>query len=126
MKRISAALLFIALAQGQAPRTMAGRIRIEKTPAGTLRFYPAEIVAWAGDQIHWFNATGEIHEPGVIRKDGRFVAFLEEPLAAGAVSAVFSPLARIDRDDKQIAFTIHYVCGRHRGEQGVIQVIPTP
>jgi plastocyanin len=91
-----------------------------------MRFSPAEVVTWAGDQVHWFNETGELHEPGVIRNDGTFVAFLEEPVAAGAASSVFSSLPRLNKENKQIAFTIHYVCGRHRNEQGAIQVIPAP
>jgi len=91
-----------------------------------VRFSPPELVAWAGDQIHWFNDTSDLHEPGVIRQDGTFVSFLEEPVATRATSAVFSPFARIDKNNQQIPFTIRYVCGRHRGEQGAIQVIPTP
>ena len=126
MKLFLAVLLLTVFAQGQAPRSIAGRIRIEKATAGTSRFSPAEVVAWSGDQIHWYNDTAEPHEPGVLRKDGSFVAFLEEPVAAGAASGVFSSLARIDDSKKQIAFTIHYVCGRHRSEQGTIQVIPAP
>ena len=126
MQPLLAAVLLAAFASGQAPRSIAGRIRVERNPSGAARFGPAEVVAWAGDPIHWFNDTAESHEPGIIRKDGTFVAFLEEPLLPGTVSAVFSPMARIDDKQNQIAFTIHYVCGLHRGEQGVIQVIPTP
>ena len=126
VKSTFAAILLAALAQSQSPRPIAGRIRIEKSDAGAVRFTPTEIVAWAGDPIHWFNDTGEVHEPGVLRKDGTFVAFLEKPVAARNVSSVFSPLARIDDSKKMTAFTIRYVCGRHRDEQGSIQVIPTP
>ena len=120
------ALLLAIFAQAQPPRTMAGRIRIEKTSAGKTRFGPEEIVAWAGDQLHWHNMTSEAHDPGVVREDGTFVGFLEEPVAAWATSAVFSPLARIDDSQKLKPFTLHYLCGRHRNEQGTIQVIPTP
>jgi hypothetical protein len=126
MKPFWAFVLFAAFARCQNTHPIAGRVRIEKTAAGVVRFYPAEVVAWAGDQIHWFNDTADLHEPGVINKDGSFVSLLEEPLSPKSVSAVFSPLARCDNSDKQIAFTIRYVCGRHRNEQGVIQVIPTP
>src|SRR5262245_52636028 len=126
MKSIFAAILLAALAHSQSPRPIAGRIRIEKTAAGAARFAPAELVAWAGESIHWFNDTAEAHEPGVLKKDGTFVAFLEEPVTARSVSSVFSPLARINESEKMISFTIRYVCGRHREEQGVIQVIPTP
>jgi hypothetical protein len=118
--------LFAAFAQGESPPAISGRIRIEKTASGAVRFAPAEIVAWAGDPIHWHNDTGEIHEPGVVKKDGTFVAFLEEPIASHGVSSVFSPLARLDESKKQLTFVIQYKCRRHRDEQGVIQVIPTP
>jgi plastocyanin len=126
VRELFAAVVVAIFAQAQTPQSIAGRIRIERTSAGKMRFNPAEIVAWAGSQIHWYNTTAEAHDPGVIKEDGSFVAFLEEPVAAGAASAVFSPLARIDDNGKLIAFTIHYVCGRHRNEQGAIQVIPTP
>jgi plastocyanin len=127
MKPILAVILLAALANSEPPAKMAGRVRIEQTESGTVRFTPAEIVAWAGQQIHWFNDTGEVHEPGVLKKDGTFVPFLEEPVAARNSSAVFSPLARIDdKTKKQVAFTIEYVCARHRDEKGTIQVIPTP
>jgi hypothetical protein len=126
VKPLLAAALFAVFAQGQAPGPILGRIRIEKTATGTFRFTPPEIVAWAGDQLHWCNETGVAHEPGVVNKDGSFVPFLEEPLAPQSVSAVFSPPARIDDSRKFVAFTIHYVCGRHRNEEGTIQVIPTP
>ncbi|MEO8592712.1 MAG: hypothetical protein ABI759_05295 [Candidatus Solibacter sp.] len=126
MRLLIAATCLAFLAQGQSSRPVAGRIRIEKTASGPVRFAPAEIVAWAGDQIHWFNDTGELHEPGILKKDGAFVAFLEEPVAVHATSAVFSPLARIDKGKKQIAFTIPYFCRLHPGEKGIIQVIPTP
>ncbi len=126
MKLFCAAVICALFAQAQAPRPVAGRIRIEKSPLGVSRFSPAEVVAWAGQQIHWFNDTGEPHEPGVLNKDGVFVGFLEAPVPSRATSAVFSPLARIDESQKQIPFTIRYVCGRHPGEHGIIQVIPTP
>jgi len=126
MRAFVAALLFAVFAQGQISRPVAGRIRIERTASGTTRFAPAEIVAWAGDQIHWFNNTDEFHDPGILNKDGVFVAFLEEPLAARATSGVFSPLARIDKENKMIAFAIPYLCRRHPNEKGSIQVIPTP
>lgn len=126
MKAALAVALLAAFAQGQAPHPMAGRIRIEKTQSGKVRFGPPEIVAWAGEQIHWYNDTGEPHEPGILKRDGSFVAFLDEPVAPGSSSAVFSPFARIDDNRKLIPFTITYVCGLHREEQGVIQVIPVP
>jgi plastocyanin len=126
VKPICAAIVFAVFAQSQAAPPIAGRIRIEKTAAGAVRFAPAEVVAWSGDLIHWYNETGEAHEPGVLNSDGTFVAFLEAPVAARSGSSVFSPLARVDDSGKQVPFTIRYVCGRHRGEQGVIQVIPTP
>ena len=126
MKLVFVAILITAFAQGETPRHIAGRIRIEKTAAGVVRFAPLELVAWAGDLIHWYNDTDEAHEPGVIKKDGTFVAFLEELIAARTVSFVFSPLPRIDNAKKQVSFTIKYVCGRHPGEQGVIQIVPTP
>ncbi len=125
MRVLVAATLLAVFAQGQTSRPVAGRIRIERTESGA-RFAPAEIVAWAGDQIHWFNNTDQLHDPGVLNKDGVFVPFLEEPVAAHATSAVFSPLARIDKDKKMIAFAIPYVCRRHPNEKGTIQVIPTP
>ena len=126
MRPIFAAILFAAFAQSESPRAISGRIRIEKTASGAVRFAPAELVAWAGDPIHWHNDTGEILEPGVVKKDGTFIAFLEDPIAARSVSSVFSPLARLDDSKKQLTFTIKYICRRHRDEQGVIQVIPTP
>ena len=126
VKPVLAVILAALFAQAQAPKKMAGRIRIETAPSGAIRFTPAEIVAWAGDTIHWFNDTDEAHEPGVIRKDGAFVAFLETPVAPRSASAVFSPFARINAEKNQIAFTIHYVCRRHRNEQGTIEVQPTP
>ena len=55
-----------------------------------------------------------------------FVSFLEEPVAVRSTSSVFSPLARINKDGKMIAFTIPYLCRQHPGEKGIIQVIPTP
>ena len=121
-----AAVVVGTLALAQAPHSIAGRIRIEKLPSGKVRFGPPEITAWAGDQIHWYNDTSDPHEPGVIRSDGRFIPFLEEPVASKSSSAVFSPFARIDSTNRMIPFSIHYVCGLHRDEQGVIQVIPTP
>jgi plastocyanin len=126
LKPLLTACLLALFAQAQPPRSMAGRIRIEKTSAGSIRFTPAEVVAWAGDQIHWYNQTAEVHDPGVIRKDGTFVSFLEEPVAPGAPSGVFSSLARVNTAKKQIPFSIRYVCGRHPNEQGTIQVIPAP
>jgi plastocyanin len=125
LKLLVAVVVLAAFAQGQNPNPIAGRIRIERTLGGD-QFGPAEIVVWAGDLIHWSNETGEVHEPGVLRRDGAFVAFLERPVAPGTTSAVFSPLARVDASDNQVGFTIHYVCGRHRNEKGVIQVVPTP
>jgi plastocyanin len=126
MRAFVAAVLLAASVQGQPAKPIAGRIRIERIASGATRFAPAEIVAWAGDQIHWFNNTDEPHDPGVLNKDGVFVPFLEQPLAAHATSDVFSPLARIDKDQKMIAFSIQYVCRRHPNEKGTIQVIPTP
>jgi len=126
VKAVPAVILLAVLAWGETPRPIAGRIRIEKTASGAVRFSPAETVVWAGGQLHWFNGTAEAHEPGVIRKDGSFVAFLDEPVAGRAASGVFSPQPRIDSAGKQVPFTLHYVCGRHREEQGDIQVIPTP
>jgi plastocyanin len=126
VRALFAAVLLTFFAQAQTQKSIADRIRIEKAPAGKMRFSPVEIVAWAGAQIHWYNTTAEAHEPGILKEDGRFVAFLEEPVAAGAASAVFSPLARIDEKGNLIPFTIHYICGLHRNEQGSIQVIPTP
>ena len=126
MRPIWAVMLLAAFAHGESSVPVAGRICIEKTPSGAVRFRPPELVAWAGDQIHWFNDTSEPHDPGVWRKDGKFVSFLEEPVAAGSTSAVFSPFARIDKSNNQIAFTIQYSCRKHRNEKGVIQVIPTP
>ena len=126
MKAICATILCAVFAQSQSPRPIAGRIRIERTAAGAVRFAPAEVVAWAGDPIHWYNETGEAHEPGVLRSDGTFVPFLEAPIAARSGSSIFSPLARLDDSKIMVPFTIRYECGRHRGEQGVIQVIPTP
>jgi hypothetical protein len=126
VKAFPAAILLVILARGETTRPIAGRIRIEKTASGAVRFSPAETVSWAGGQLHWFNDTAEAHEPGVIRKDGSFVAFLDEPVAPRAVSGVFSPQPRIDSAGKQVPFSIHYVCGRHREEKGDIQVIPTP
>lgn len=123
MKLLIAIVVLAAFAQGESP--IAGRIRIERTLGGD-QFGPAEIVVWAGDLVHWSNETGEVHEPGVLRRDGTFVAFLERPVAPGTTSPVFSPLARVDGSDNQVAFTINYVCGRHRNEKGVIQVVPTP
>ena len=126
MKPICAAIVFAMFAHSQSPRPIAGRIRIERTPAGAVRFAPAEVVAWSGDLIHWHNDTGEVHEPGVLKSDGTFVAFLEAPIAARSGSSIFSPMARLDASQQQVPFTIRYMCGRHRGEQGIIQVIPTP
>ena len=126
MKLIWAIVLLAVFACGEPTPPIAGRIVIEKSPSGAVRFRPPELVAWAGDQIHWFNDTPEPHDPGVWRKDGKFVSFLEEPITAGSTSAVFSPFARIDKANNQIAFTIQYTCRRHRNEKGVIQVVPTP
>jgi plastocyanin len=126
LKPICAAIVCAVFVQAQSPRPIAGRIRIERTATGAVRFAPAEVVAWSGDLIHWHNETSEAHEPGVLRNDGTFVAFLETPVAARSGSSIFSPLARLDDSKSQVPFTIHYLCGRHRGEQGVIQVIPTP
>jgi len=120
------AALLAAAVLAQTPRPVACRIRIEKDAAGTAHFAPAELVAWAGDQIHWFNDTTELHDPGVLDKNGKFVPFLEESVAIRATSAVFSPFARINKDGKMIAFTIPYLCRQHPGEKGFIQVIPTP
>jgi plastocyanin len=122
-----AAACLAVLTPAEVPHKISGRIRIEKLASGKVRFGPPEIVAWAGDQVHWYNDTNEPHEPGVIRSDGTFVAFLEEPVAAKTSSAVFSPFARIDQESRRmVPFSIHYVCGLHPEEQGVIQVIPTP
>ncbi len=126
MRLCVAAILLALFVHGQSSRPVAGRIRIEKSVSGEVRFRPAEIVAWAGDQIHWFNNTDELHDPGVLNQKGEFVAFLEEPVARHATSGVFSPLARIDKDNKMISFAIQYVCRRHPNEKGTIQVIPTP
>jgi plastocyanin len=126
LKAFVAAMLLVLLAQAQSSRPVAGRIRIERTATGVARFAPAEIVVWAGDHIHWFNNTGELHEPGVFNKDGVFVPFLEAPLAAQATSGVFSPLARIDKKGNMVAFSIPFVCRRHPHETGTIQVVPTP
>jgi len=80
-----------------------------------------------GYHIHWYDDTGEPHEPGVIPEHGRCVTFLDEPVAAWSSSSVFSPFARIcNTNKKMVSFTIHYLCGLHRNEEGVIQVIPTP
>ena len=126
MKLLLFAALLAATVLAQTPRPVACRIRLEKNASGETRFAPAELVAWAGDQIHWFNDTTEFHDPGVLDKDGRFVSFLEEPVAIRSTSSVFSPFARINKDGKMVAFTIPYLCRQHPGEKGIIQVIPTP
>jgi plastocyanin len=72
VKLFLAAFLLAVLAQGQHRSTR--RIRIETTSNGTTRFSPREVVAWAGDQIHWHNDTDESHDPGVLRTDGTFVS----------------------------------------------------
>ena len=103
VKPVLAVILAALFAQAQAPKKMAGRIRIETAPSGAIRFTPAEIVAWAGDTIHWFNDTDEAHEPGVIRKDGHvdgitLLLHLDNRLDASAQEALakwqFEPALR--------------------------------
>jgi hypothetical protein len=126
VKLFFAAAILAVFAQGQSPHGIAGRIRIERIAGGGSRFRPAETVSWGGDQMHWHNDTAEAHDPGVVRSDGTFVPFFDEPVAAGATSGVFTPLPRLDASSNQVPFTIHYVCGLHRGEEGTIEIVPVP
>ena len=106
----------------------ANRIDIQSSAAGAA-FGPPEVTVWAGGQISFKNNTGAEHQPGILNDDGEFVAFEPAILRPGDVSGVFSPMPRIDEKSEkkeQLAFTIHYVCGLHRGEKGTINVIPTP
>jgi|SRR5215470_16233404 len=111
---------------GSESEQIARRIVIAKSPNSDAAFTPSSVTAWAGDQLTWTNLTTDNHYPGVLNKDGTFVGFLEAPLKPGMVSHVFSPGIELDKDNKQVAYTIHYVCALHRSEHGTIQVIPAP
>jgi plastocyanin len=110
------------------PRAQQGarQIAIERSPRGGASFTPTAITVWAGDQVTWKNLTTDDHDPGVLNKDESFVGFFGAPLKPGTMSQVFSPGAELDKDNKQVPYTIRYLCKLHRGEQGTIQVIPTP
>jgi plastocyanin len=128
---IPAGLVLIAVfcQAAQQPRAERGtrQIAIERSPRGeSSSFTPATITVWAGDLVTWKNLTMEDHDPGVVNKDGSFVGFFAAPLKPGTMSQVFSPGAELDKDNKQIPYTIPYLCKLHRGEQGTIQVVPTP
>jgi plastocyanin len=126
---IPAGLLLIAVFCHAAglPRAerAAHQIAIERAARGTS-FTPPTITVWAGDQVTWKNLTTEDHDPGVLNKDESFVGFFAAPLKPGTMSQVFSPGAELDKDNKQIPYSIRYLCKLHRGEQGTIQVIPAP
>jgi plastocyanin len=130
MKCLAPAVLMIVGILGSAasvPRAekVARQIVIKRSGESTS-FTPSALMCWAGDQVTWRNLTTEEHNPGVLNKDETFVAFLETPLKPGSVSHVFSPFAELDKDNKQVPYTIHYRCSLHRNEEGTIQVIPTP
>ena len=129
-RMIPAGLVLIAAfyqaAQPPPAERGARQIAIERSPRGEVSFTPPTMTVWAGDQVTWKNLTTEDHEPGVLNKDESFVGFFEGPLKPGNVSQVFSPGAELDKNDKQISYTIRYLCKLHRGERGTIQVIPTP
>ena len=127
---IAAGLVLIAVfcQAAQPPRAERGarQIAIERSPREETSFTPPSITVWAGDQVTWKNLTMEDHDPGVLNNDGSFVGFFEGPLRPGKMSQVFSPGAELDKDNKQVPYTIRYLCKLHRSEQGSIQVIPTP
>jgi len=127
---VAAVLMMISLLGFAAPvprgEKVARQIVIERSSKSGSAFTPSSLMCWAGDQVTWKNVTAEEHNPGVLNKDGSFVPFLAAPLKPGSVSHVFSPLAELDKDNKQVPYTIQYLCSLHRNEQGTIQVTPTP
>ena len=127
---LSSVLTIIAILGYAAARPPEGkaarRVVIVKSPRGEAAFTPPAVTCWAGDQLTWENLTTADHYPGVLNKDGSFVGFFPAALKPGAVSQVFSPGAELDKDNKQVPYTIHYLCALHRNEQGTIHVNATP